>query len=79
MKATELTHDNIGEWFRFSHDGFERFGRLKRIEFTKRAFDQEGSVITIAWDTADKLTGVAYDLKADTELTPVDAPETDAS
>jgi hypothetical protein len=75
MKASELTSDNIGQWFRFSHDGFERFGRLTRIEFSNKYGTINEVTITLAWKTVDDLTGVAYAIKVDSEFTPVDAPE----
>ena len=80
MKATELTHDSIGKWFRFSHDGFERCGRLSSIEFTDAYVKDGPTRINIRWKTRDDLTGYAHGIKPDAELTEVEpSPDDEAT
>jgi hypothetical protein len=79
MKATELNHDCINRWFRFSHDGFERFGRLTSIEFSEAAYVKNGPVkINVRWKTTDDLTGYAHGIKPEAKFVELDPPAPEA-
>jgi len=79
MKAVELNYESINKWFRFSHGGFERFGRLTGIDMNDGYNTAKPPVINVRWKTTDDLSGYAVGVALDLEFTPVADPTPEPS